>query len=122
MRVLLADLAERLGTLGHLTSLRRTAIGADRVEDALTTSALAQRVAAGEAVVRPPVDLLGDMARVTLDAERVLAVRRGQRVAASVADDEVAALDESGALVGVLERRDGRYQPVVVLGPAGADG
>ncbi len=62
------------------------------------------------------------MARVTLDDERVVAVRRGQRVAASAAADEVAALDESGALVGVLERRDGRFQPVVVLGPAGADG
>lgn len=122
VRVLLADLAGHLGTLAHLSALRRTAIGDLRVQDALRVDEIAALALTGRAPVRPPVDLLGAMARATLDAPGVTAVRRGQRVALDAADDEVAALDASGGLVAVLERRGDRYQPVVVLGPDGADG
>ena len=44
MRVLLSDLAERLGTLGHLSALRRTLrVGRIDVEDALTLDELSER-------------------------------------------------------------------------------
>ncbi|HEV2427485.1 MAG TPA: tRNA pseudouridine(55) synthase TruB [Acidimicrobiales bacterium] len=122
VRVLLADLALRLGTLAHLTALRRTAIGALRVEDALGVAELNARARAGEVSLRPSVDLLGAMARVTLDDERVTAVRRGQRVDVDADAPEVAALDESGRLVAVLARRSDRYQPIVVLGVGARDG
>lgn len=126
VRVLLADLAERLGTLAHLTSLRRVSSGRFSVDDALTLEGLAERVGAGEAVVRPPLELVGDLARVELVDADVARVRAGQRVrlAAAPDGDELAATDAHGRLVAVLVRRGDAFQPELVLpdGGAGARG
>lgn len=117
VRVLIADLAESLGTLAHLTSLRRLASGDFCVADALSLEQVAERVAAGEDVVRPALELVGAMARARLDDALVARVRRGQRVelALEVAGDEVAATDGAGELVGVLARRGDAWQPALVL-------
>ncbi|MFI5036491.1 MAG: tRNA pseudouridine(55) synthase TruB [Acidimicrobiales bacterium] len=117
VRVLMSDLAERLGTVGHLTSLRRLASGTHQVEDAVTLARLAQRVAAGAAVLRPAAAFVGDLTAVTLSDDDVRRVRQGQRVAldASVAGDEVAGCDAGGALVAVLARRGDTFHPEVVL-------
>jgi tRNA pseudouridine55 synthase len=58
VRVLLADAAESLGTLGHLTALRRMSSGAKRVEDAWNLDEL---MSAGPdvAVLGPARDLFG---------------------------------------------------------------
>jgi tRNA pseudouridine55 synthase len=45
VRVLLSDLARRLGTVGHLVELRRLASGSHSVEDALTLEELTDKVA-----------------------------------------------------------------------------
>ncbi|MGH9020459.1 MAG: tRNA pseudouridine(55) synthase TruB, partial [Acidimicrobiales bacterium] len=58
VRVLLAELAERLGTLGHLVALRRVASGSLRVEDAVSVARLAQLCADGAAPVRPAGDMV----------------------------------------------------------------
>ena len=55
VRVLLSDLANRLGTLGHLSSLRRLASGEHDVSDALTLLAFKQALEVGQEVLQVPV-------------------------------------------------------------------
>src|SRR5579863_939136 len=53
VRVLMSDLAESLGTLGHLSGLRRQASGRFRVDDALTLEHLEEELVAGRSPLRP---------------------------------------------------------------------
>jgi len=122
VRVLLSDLAERLGTVGHLVALRRTRSGSHRVTDALTLGDLTERVGRGETPWRPPASFVEHLAHVTLGDDDVVRVRRGQRVALDAPADEVAALDGSGALVAVLARRGDLFQPELVLPDEHDDG
>ncbi len=116
VRVLLSDLSVRLGTVGHLSALRRTASGAHRVEDALTLAAI-EALDDPRSALLPARGLLEGLAAVSLDDPDVMRMRRGQRLRLSEdpAGDEVAALDEAGTLVGVLRRRGDEWQPDVVL-------
>ena len=124
VRVLMSDYAEALGTLGHLTSLRRVASGSFDVEDAVTLDELARRVANHEEVLRPAGDFVRGLAAVTLDAGDEQRVRRGQRVTLddAIPGEEVAAFDEAGALVAVLRRRGGVGQPEVVMAGGPSEG
>ena len=122
VRVLLSDVAQRLGTLAHLSSLRRVASGAHRVDDALTLEDVAARVASGTPVVAPPRQLVADLPWVTLSEDDEVAMRRGQRLTvadAPPATRRLVALDRRGGLIGLLVERDGRWQPDVVLAEAG---
>jgi tRNA pseudouridine55 synthase len=116
VRVLLSDLAERLGTVGHLVELRRLSSGSHSVEDALTIEALHDAVEEGRDVLAPPAAFVTALVHATLSDEQVRAMRMGQRVAV-VADaaEEIAALDASGALVGILVRRGETWKPELVL-------
>jgi tRNA pseudouridine55 synthase len=117
VRVLLSDLALRLGTVGHLVELRRLASGSHSVDDALTLEALAEKVASGDDVLSPPASFVTALEHVTLDDDQVRAVRMGQRVALDgvFRSDEIAAMDAAGDLVGVLQRRDDSWKPQLVL-------
>ena len=118
VRVLASELAERLGTLGHLVQLRRTASGTSRVDDALTLDEVDARARALTLELRPPRELVASLATLTLRSDEVAAVRHGQRVNVGdglVDGTEVAALDEAGDLVGVLTRSGGQCRPSVVL-------
>jgi tRNA pseudouridine55 synthase len=116
VRVLVADLAERVGTVGHLTSLRRTGSGAHEVANALTLAQVAATVTAGASVLRAPLELLGALPRVTLNDTETLAARQGRRLAGDGAlSGDVAALDESGQLIGVLIADGGSLKPSIIL-------
>jgi tRNA pseudouridine55 synthase len=117
VRVLLSDLAHALGTVGHLVELRRTRSGSHSVSDAVTLERLADVVANGGEVVAPPSSFVTGLEHVTLPDDQVRAVRMGQRVAldAPFRDDEIAAMDAAGQLVGVLRRRQDSWKPEVVL-------
>jgi tRNA pseudouridine55 synthase len=117
VRVLLSDLATRLGTIGHLVELRRTASGSHVVGDALTLDAFAAQVEQGRDVVAAPAAFVTELEHVTLDDLQTRAVRMGQRVALSESyrDDEIAAMDEAGQLVGILQRRDKSWKPALIL-------
>ena len=112
VRVLASDLAERLGTLGHLVALRRVASGDHRVEDARTLEDIAEDP---EASVMAPASFVTHLEHVTLDDDQIRRIRHGQRLRVAARDVEVAALDKSGALVAVLERRGEDYQPALVF-------
>jgi tRNA pseudouridine55 synthase len=117
VRVLLSDLTSALGTVGHLSSLRRTRSGDFRVEDALSVEQLNDVVASGGTALRAPVTFVEKLEHVVLgdDAERK--IRMGQRVTLvdPLVTDEIAALNGAGQLVAILRRRGETWQPEVVL-------
>jgi tRNA pseudouridine55 synthase len=116
IRVLLSDLAEHLGTLGHLSALRRVASGLHRVEEAITLDELEERVKEGLEVLQAPRAFVTQLEEVVITSDEARRLRMGQRVALElVAEGEIAALDEAGALVAVLRPRGEVWQPVVVL-------
>lgn len=112
VRALARDLAERLGTKGHLTALRRVRSGAFGLDDAVPLDADPDAVRA--ALIPLAQAASRALPPSTLTATGVVAARHGQRVPATeIAGPAVEApsawLDEAGALVavGTLEA-DGR--------------
>jgi tRNA pseudouridine55 synthase len=114
LRALARDLGDRLGVGGHLTSLRREAIGSLRVEDAV----LLEQVT--PSAVLPARRVLHDMPGVDLDAAARLDVIHGR----AVVDGRAAGQRDSGAEVALLAggeligvaRSDGEWlRPSVVL-------
>ncbi|MDH2903915.1 MAG: tRNA pseudouridine(55) synthase TruB [Actinomycetota bacterium] len=120
VRVLLSDLAMALGTLGHLTALRRIASGTHHVHDALTL----EEVTALEDVtsaLAPPRRLVESLESHVLGEGDVAKMRMGQRVALgeSFEGDEIAVFERDGELVGVLRRRGELWKPEIVMAPRG---
>lgn len=103
IRSLARDLGVGLGIGGHLTMLRRTMVGSFDVADAVRIDDLA------DAVPLTPAAAAGrvlDVLDVTADEARDL--RHGKRLAGQatrLAGALAAAVDEDGALVGVVEKR-----------------
>jgi tRNA pseudouridine55 synthase len=117
VRVLLSDLAQRLDTVGHLVELRRLASGSHSVQDALTLEELTDKVEAGEDVLSPPSSFVTALEHVTLDIDQTRAMRMGQRITLdeTLHEDEVAAMNADGDLIGVLQRRNESWKPQLVL-------
>ncbi len=108
------DLAADLGTLGHLTALRRTESGAFTLDGALPPDAL-ERASRGDEAARaelhakvlPLTAAARAMRTLTVDAAAATALGHGKRVA-TVAEDGVAlVLDETGAPVCVANVSEG---------------
>ncbi len=112
VRSLGRDLGAALGTGGHLTALRREAIGAIRVEDALPLEALVPGVSLGN-----PLSVLGHLPVRELDPAEATAVRHGRAVPGNGDGGEVALLDR-GELLAIARGEEGRLQPSVVLAGA----
>lgn len=116
LRAIGRDLGDRLGVGGHLTALRREAIGALRVEDASPLACVTP------AMVRPATAVLGHLPAVELDAEARAAVLHGRPVAdqeaSSRAAEAAVALIEGSELVAVARAEGGWLRPTVVLGTA----
>lgn len=111
IRVLAADLAERLGTLGHLTSLRRVSSGNAFVRDAVTLEQVGELKSAA---LLPPAYLVNHLPAHDVNDDEVTDLRHGKQVDARDGADRVVAYAQ-GDVVAVLERRGTRYQPIVVL-------
>ncbi len=112
IRTLLSDAAERLGTVGHLTALRRLESGGSHVDQAWTM----ERLTSGEPVtVASPRDLVSGLASCTVNDDQIRDIRHGKRVVLESSDDLVVALSDSGDVVAVLVRRGESYQPETVL-------
>ena len=113
IRALARDLGSALGVGGHLTALRRTRIGPFGVDGAASLEELA------DAPLRAPADV----ARAVLGAFPVSSdeardLRHGKRLhgaAARLEGDPAAAIDPTGALVGVVERRGDDVKSVMNL-------
>jgi tRNA pseudouridine55 synthase len=122
VRVLLSDLSVKMGTVGHLTALRRVASGAHHVRAAHTLEELSL-LEDVTSVLAPPVALVDGLESCVLGASDVAKMRMGQRVTLdeTFAGQEIAALDDEGELVGVLRRRGDLWKPEIVMAPRELD-
>ncbi len=121
VRVLAAEIGTRLGCGAHLAGLRRTRSGPFRMDQALTTTLLEREAERGglEAHLIPPLNALG-LPALRLAAPEARRVLHGGEVALREArltpGSRVAALDQGGELLAVLEvRPGGRLHPLRVL-------
>ncbi|MEP6990840.1 MAG: tRNA pseudouridine(55) synthase TruB [bacterium] len=116
IRALARDLGRLTGSAAHLAELRRERSGPFHVADAVSLDALRE----GRTVLRPALDALPTLPRVTLtgdDAERVL---RGMTVSRHADAGAAALVDErSGALVAFAEADGASWQPRVVMRKVG---
>jgi tRNA pseudouridine55 synthase len=129
VRALARDLGEKLGSGAYLGALTRTASGPFRLEDAHRLDDVREALAAGRGrdLMLPPDAGLDAFPRVQLSAADVTALSRGQvvrqrdggteTVAEEDGDEIVRAIDQSGRLVAMARRRQGRLHPEKVFTP-----
>ena len=114
VRALARDLGEALGTGAHLTELRRTAVGAFRVEDAIAPAQLGDSAAVRRVWVTPAA-ALGHLPSIEVGAEQVARLAHGEAVAIEGAADLAAgdpiALVSERELVAVASREGDRLRP-----------
>jgi tRNA pseudouridine55 synthase len=112
LRAIGRDLGERLGVGGHLTVLRREAIGGLRVEDAVALDEVVPEA------LQPPARVLGHLPMVKLGPDEKAAVVHGRAVADGGARMDSGAsvvLLAGDELVAVARAEEGQLQPTVVL-------
>ena len=116
VRALARDLGAALGVGGHLTALRRTRVGPFGLAQARTLDQLAEN---------PQLSLDLDAAVVAafrcrgVDRDQAAALAHGGRLDPVGMVGTYAALDPDGQAVALLDEREGRAAPVLVLRPAG---
>ena len=110
IRALARDLGAALGVGGHLTALRRTRIGPFAVGDAVELDA--ERLP--NALLAPASVAARLFPVANLDADTVVDLLHGKRVALAVADAPVvAAVTPGGRLAGLVSVADGRARVLV---------
>jgi tRNA pseudouridine55 synthase len=115
VRVLAADLGRALGSMAHLASLRRTAVGAFTEREARTLSELEALPSLEGALIDPAAAMRSASVR-TLSAGEAAALATGQTLGPTGVGDPVAAVGPDGRLVAVIQDGAGRARPKVVLG------
>jgi tRNA pseudouridine55 synthase len=115
VRALARDLGAALGVGGHLTALRRTRVGPYTLAEARTLTELESELAVlplAEAAART-------FTRRLLDADEAGRLAHGiAPVAIGQGPGPVAAYDPAGALIALVQERDGLARPLVVFPPA----
>jgi tRNA pseudouridine55 synthase len=113
IRALARDLGADIGIPAHCAELRRTAIGAFDVNDAIAPDAVTVDR------LMSPASLVQQLPNDVLDETGVTEIGFGRRVEQqSPADTTGALLGPDGRLLAVAEGRAGWWYPVVVLEPA----
>ena len=123
VRVLAADLGDRLGCGAYLADLRRTRSGPFGLDQASTPATLAEEAKAGEIHARlvSPLEVLG-LPALRLDPQEASRIGQGLEIEAVEAlgppGSRLLAHDAEGRVLAVLEQRPGRrLRPVRVLEP-----
>ena len=123
VRVLAADLGERLGCGAHLADLRRTRSGPFTLDQACSPETLRKEAESGELTRRllSPLEALG-LPVLRLDPHEVEAVAQGAEVPAEGPQEplgtRIVAHDGAGQVVAILELGPGRrLRPLRVLEP-----
>lgn len=116
VRALARDLGAQLGVGGHLTALRRTAVGPFGLDRARTLAEL-EHQPLGMLSLAEAVD--GVFPTVRCDAEQARVISYGQALDGLAAPDgTVALLDDSGRLLALYDVSVGAARPIVVFEPA----
>ncbi len=115
VRALARDLGAALGTGGHLTALRREAIGGLRVEQAVALDLVT------EAALQPPLAVLGHLPRIEVSEAEARRLGFGQPLPreGTAAAGATCAVGPAGQLVAIGRFGPGGFQPEVVLEAAG---
>lgn len=122
VRVLGEDIARALGTVGHLTALRRTAVAGLPARMYTLEQIDALDPPARRGLLLTIAEALPHLPGHRLSTEEVARVRLGQRLRIMAADAErLLLLDPDGAAVGVAEVRGGRMQPLRIFQPAAVE-
>jgi len=109
VRAIGRDLAAGLGTTAVMESLIRTAVGPFSIVGALPLDGVTPDAA--RAALLPPLAAVAHLPRVELAGERLGLAVRGDLLDYGVTVPAMAACDESGALVGILQRHEtGRHR------------
>lgn len=114
IRSLARDLGEALGVGGHLTVLRRTAVGPYRLEQARTLEQLAEDcvilpIAEAVAAAFPRRDVTEEEARLVAHGGRLRALGLGE--------GPIGVFGPDGALLSLVEERKGQARPLAVFAP-----
>ena len=124
VRSLARDIARRLGTVGHLASLRRTAFGAFQVSRAVP---LAEIGACGALPLLPPREAMGGVRELEVDDRMATAIRRGQQASLQRlsppgrSGDELAKLiDRAGELVAIVGKHGSGWKLLRVFPDVGS--
>jgi len=114
IRSLARDIARALGTVGHVTMLRRTRAGPFGLSHAISLDKLNEigKGAALEQVLLPLEAALVDIPALTLDPEQARAVRQG-RVLAGLPQDDGLHLAQDGQVPVALVELSGGFARVV---------
>jgi tRNA pseudouridine55 synthase len=117
VRALARDLGAGLGVGGHLTALRRTAVGPFTVAEARTLDALA----ACDDPIAVPLDraVAAAFPRRDVDADQARVLGHGGRLSAIGLAGTYGVFGPDGAVIALVAERDGAARPEVVLNPAG---
>jgi tRNA pseudouridine55 synthase len=109
VRAIGRDLAAALGTTALMASLIRTAVGPFSIAGALPLDEITP--AAAHATLLPPLAAVAHLPRVDLAGERLALAIRGDLLDYGMVSPAMAACDESGTLVGILQRHEtGRHR------------
>ncbi|MDG4767120.1 tRNA pseudouridine(55) synthase TruB [Solwaraspora sp. WMMD406] len=117
IRAIARDLGAALGVGGHLTALRRTAVGGFTIAEART---LAQLEEQSPEVVRLPMEAAADrfLPRREVDADEARVLSHGGPLAPVGRSGPYAVFAPDGTLLAVVSERDGRARAEIVLAPA----
>jgi tRNA pseudouridine55 synthase len=115
VRAIARDLGAALGVGGHLTALRRTAVGGFTLAEAVTLEDLAERA-------DPVTITVADAARRCFplreaDAESARVLSHGGPLPPVGIAGPYAVFDQAGTVVAIVRERDGRARAEVVLAP-----
>ncbi|WP_327652910.1 tRNA pseudouridine(55) synthase TruB [Micromonospora aurantiaca] len=117
IRALARDAGAALGVGGHLTALRRTAVGGFTLAEAATLDQLEERA---PDLVNLPLDAAAarffPRRDATADETRVLS--HGGPLAPAGITGPYAVFDPAGGLIAIVSERDGRARAEIVLAPA----
>jgi tRNA pseudouridine55 synthase len=120
IRALARDLGAALGTGGHLTALRRTAVGPYRLDQARTLEDLSERthltpLAEAAAAAFPRLDLTADDARRLAHGVRIPVP--ASVIPAPGAQSPVAAFGPDGALIALVTSDSDKLRTLAVFAP-----
>ncbi|HEV7963676.1 MAG TPA: tRNA pseudouridine(55) synthase TruB [Actinoplanes sp.] len=117
IRAIARDLGTALGVGGHLTALRRTAVGGLTLAEASTLSELEERA---PDVIGLPMAEAAARAFPRRDAteEEARVLSHGGPLEAVGIDGPYAVFDPAGALLAIVSEQSGRAKPEIVLAPA----
>jgi tRNA pseudouridine55 synthase len=118
VRAVARDLGTGLGVGGHLTALRRTAVGGFTLAESATLEQLAERDDPVTLALSDAVDRL--LPRRDVGAEDARVLSHGGPLAAIGWSGPYAVFGPDGRVVAIVSEREGRARAEVVLAPAGS--